>query len=76
MSLPANPDISPVKVSIGVAPFTELQRLLCPQGKPRVLWSSRVSRWLGKGGLFYRPQRAHRPCEPRGTARPFFCALR
>jgi hypothetical protein len=72
MSLPANLNVSLIKVSVG-APPPELQRLLCPQGKTRVSWLSMVSRWPGKGGLFY--MRPEGPCDPGGTARPLFCAL-
>lgn len=74
MSLPANPDVSLIKVSIGATPSSELQRMLCPQGKTRVSRLSMGSRWPGKGGLFY--LRPEGPCDPGGTARPLFCVLR
>lgn len=71
MSLPANPDVSLIKVSIGATPSSELQRLPCPLEFSRV---SMGSRWPGKGGLFY--LRPEGPCDPGGIAKPSFCALR
>lgn len=57
MSLPANPDVFLIQISKGATTSSELQGLLCPQGKTSVSWLSMVIRWPGKGGLFYtRPE--------------------